>query len=117
MIDVAKIFGKRLQQIRKMRGLTQAMFAELVGLEVSTISRIEKGSQYPKPENVNKFVEVLNVELKEFFTFTFVEKSREELIQSIYSILEKSTYKDLQFYNRVMQSHLEYKSHYKGRNL
>ncbi len=117
MVDVAKIFGKRLQQIRKMRGLTQAQFAELVELEVSTISRIEKGSQYPKPENVNKFVEVLNVELKEFFTYTFVEKSKEEILQSIYSIIEKSTFKDLQFYNKMMQLHLEYKSRYKGRTL
>ena len=117
MVDVAKIFGKRLQQIRKMRGLTQAQFTELVELEVSTISRIEKGSQYPKPENVNKFVEVLNVELKEFFTYTFVEKSKEEILQSIYSIIEKSTFKDLQFYNKMMQLHLEYKSRYKGRTL
>ena len=117
MVDVTKIFGKRLQQIRKMRGLTQAEFAELVELEVSTISRIEKGTQYPKSENVNKFVEVLNVELKDFYTFTFVEKSREELLQSIHSILEKSTFKDLQFYNKVMQLHSEYKSHYKGKKL
>lgn len=100
-----------------MQGLTQAQFAELVGLEVSTISRIEKGAQYPKPENVNKFVEVLNIELNEFFTYTFVEKSREEILQSIHSIIEKSTYKDLQFFNKMMQLHLEYKSRCKGRTL
>ncbi len=117
MVDVTKIFGKRLQQIRKMRGLTQAELAELVNLEVSTISRIEKGTQYPKPENVNKFVEILNVELKDFYTFTFVEKSREELIKSIHSIIEKSTMKDLQFYDRMMQLHVIYKSHYKGKVL
>ena len=115
MTDITKIFGKRLQQLRKMRRLTQAQFAEMVDLEVSTISRIEKGSQFPKAENINKFVRVLNVDIKDFYEYPF-EMSKEEVLNSIYSILAKATYKDLQYYNQMMQVHLQYKSYHRPFN-
>lgn len=115
MTDIIKIFGRRLQQLRKMRKLTQAQFAELVGLEVSTISRIEKGSQFPKAENINKFVKALNVDIKDFYEYPF-EMNKEELLESIQSILNKATHRDLQYYNKMMQLHLQYKSYHRPQN-
>ena len=43
MSDTDKKLGKRIQELRKSRGLTQSKLAELIDVEVVTISRIENG--------------------------------------------------------------------------
>ena len=47
MKDYKLKFGKRLQEIRKMRKLTQLMLAEKVEVDAKYISRIESGISSP----------------------------------------------------------------------
>ncbi len=108
MTNIPKKFGKRLQELRKMRNLTQSQLAELVELEVMTISRIENGTQYPKPENLEKFSKVLKMSIKDFFDFDHY-KMRKELVQELNDIISASSIKDLQFYKKVICSHIESK--------
>lgn len=67
MFDIALNFGKRLQEFRKNENLSQAQLAELIDVDARTISRIESGEQFPKPENMAKIAEVLNVSIDRFF--------------------------------------------------
>ncbi|MFW0112430.1 helix-turn-helix domain-containing protein [Rothia sp. CCM 9416] len=39
-----KLFGQRLKNLRKKRGITQEELAHTTGLAVSTISRLERGA-------------------------------------------------------------------------
>ena len=65
-----KMFGKRLREIRLTKILTQEAVAELIDIKPENYSRIENGLSFPKPENIVKLSEVLNVEIAELFQFT-----------------------------------------------
>jgi transcriptional regulator with XRE-family HTH domain len=50
--------GKRIQQVRRERGLTQEQLAEAVGLSPTHLSVIERGA---KPTKITNFVAIANV--------------------------------------------------------
>ena len=105
-MDITKDFGIRLQEIRKAKGLTQAQLAELTGLDVKTISRIETGGWFPLKENIEKFVKVLDCNIKDLFDFDYI-KTKEELRTYIDEKLDKAPLSDLQFFVRVIDAYLE----------
>jgi len=78
-MNIKKLLGKRLQEIRKKRNLTQERLAELVGLDTSSISHIENGKYYPNAENLDKILDVLKIKPSEIFTFENYSP-KEELI-------------------------------------
>ena len=55
-MDTQKV-GRRIQKVRKSRGLTQAEFAEMVDLSTKYISNVECGFKTPK---LNTFVAIAN---------------------------------------------------------
>ena len=108
MIDIAKNFGLRLQKIRKAKKMTQEQLAEKVALDTMTISRIENGKEYPKPDNFAKICEILCTSPKEFYDFKIHETKR-ELVKELTHIIRNASLKDLKFYKRVINSHIESK--------
>ncbi len=80
--QMKKLFGKRVQEIRKKRGLTQEKLAELVDIGTPNISYIENGKFYPSYETFIGLLEALKVEPSELFTFD-MKKSPEELKQEM----------------------------------
>lgn len=75
-------FGKRLQEIRKTRRLTQLMLAEKVEVDAKYISRIESGISSPSFEMITKFASALEVQPELLFKFPELE-TKEELITII----------------------------------
>ena len=78
--------GKRIQELRKQRKLTQEKFAELVGIDAKNISKIESGRNYPSAETLASISKTLNVELYELFFFGNeipYEKMRSEIIERL----------------------------------
>ena len=94
------------EEIRKAKGLTQAQLAEMVDLEITSISRIENGSRFPQKENIEKFVEALDCNIKDLFDFDYI-KTRDELRTYIDKKLDEASLNDLQFYVRLIDAHLE----------
>jgi transcriptional regulator with XRE-family HTH domain len=58
--DIAIRFGRRIRSIRNAKGMNQTVFAERVGTDQATISRIENGKQEP----CLRFIELLGMGLK-----------------------------------------------------
>lgn len=75
-------FGKRLQEIRKTRRLTQLMLAEKVEVDAKYISRIESCISSPSFEMITKFASTLEVQPELLFKFPELE-TKEELITII----------------------------------
>ena len=69
MSEIKKLLGKRIQEIRKSKKLTQEYVAELVGIEVVSLSNIENGKYYPTAENLKKIIKVLEVSAEKLFKF------------------------------------------------
>jgi transcriptional regulator with XRE-family HTH domain len=61
--------GKRIADLRRARNLTQERLAEAVGCSVEFVSLVERGVNAPSVAGLDKFAEVLQVEVKELFTF------------------------------------------------
>jgi len=87
-MGMKKMFGKKLREIRMQKGITQEKVSELIGIKPENYSRIENGLSFPKPENILKISQVLNVEVAELFQFATVEdldKILEKLIEKLRS--------------------------------
>ena len=56
-MDAQKV-GRRIQEARKARGLTQAELAQMVDLSTKYISNVERGFKTPK---LNTFVAILRL--------------------------------------------------------
>lgn len=68
-MDIKKLLGKRLQEIRKSKKLTQEQVAELIGVETTSISNIESGRYFPSADNLEKILNVFNVQPSDVFAF------------------------------------------------
>ena len=68
-LSVHKKFGKRIQHLRKERGLTQEKLAELVDVDRSYMGFIERGERNPTLDKISKIARALNVSLPHLFDF------------------------------------------------
>lgn len=59
--DIRKYFGKNLKSFRKLKGLSQEKFAELIGVDTSTLSKIECCKSYPNRSTIEKIIDILNI--------------------------------------------------------
>lgn len=67
--DIQVVFGKIIQSRRKMLNLSQKKFAELTGLEQSTISRIERGEYDVQISTISKIFSVLRMSCRPIFWY------------------------------------------------
>src|SRR5690606_28671906 len=64
-----KAFGENLKNLRKKKGFTQEQLANDLDIEISQISRIERGVINTSIGNVNAIAKVLKIDCKELFNF------------------------------------------------
>lgn len=81
MIDIKKALGKKIKQIRKSKNLTQERLAELIVLEVPSLSNIETGKFAPSVDTLQKLSDVLDVDPWDFYYFN--EVSEEKMVSEI----------------------------------
>lgn len=98
--------GKRIRELRESRNMKQVELAELIDMEATNLSKLEKGVHLPKEDNLNKIINALNVDIKELFDFGHL-KSKEELVSDINSIFEQSTLEEMQFFHKILMSYKE----------
>lgn len=67
------MIGKKIKELRVLKGLTQEDLAEKTSLSVRTIQRIESGEVDPRTYTLNLLAEALDVEL-EVFTSEIIQK-------------------------------------------
>ena len=61
--------GKRIKSLRKSRNITQERFAEIINMDITSLSKIETGRNYPQPETLEKISKALNLDISRMFTF------------------------------------------------
>lgn len=95
-------FGLRVKEIRLANKLTQEQLAEKLDIERISLARIESGKHFPSSENLEKFADVLNIELSDLFNMQHF-KSKEALIKEILSTLDTFNMDKIQYvYKSVM---------------
>ena len=87
--EINKQLGKRIQNLRRQKGLSQEKFAEAINIATTSLSYIETGRGFMSLPTLLKMTEILDVELYEIFQFVSVKTNDEMynyLIKTINSI-------------------------------
>lgn len=101
MGEIARKLGLRIKELREKQGLTQLKLAEILNMEASNLSKIERGIQIPKEESLENISNALKVDVKELFNYTHII-NRQELISKITALLENTNEETLQRYYRIL---------------
>lgn len=101
-----KMFGERLRTLRRQKNLTQEQLAEIINIQPENYSRIENGLAFPKPENIVKISQALDVEIAELFQFSSInnyEQALEKIISKLKSDEQTTvmTYKYLKSMGKI----------------
>ena len=94
--------GKRIKELREAKGMKQVELADLIDMEATNLSKLEKGVHLPKEDNLNKITNALNVEIKDLFDFGHI-KTKQELVNDINTIFEQSTLEEMQFFHKILK--------------
>jgi len=63
------LFGENLKKVRKSKGFTQAELANDIGIEISQISRIERGVINTSISTIYEIAKALKVDIVDLFNF------------------------------------------------
>lgn len=56
-----ELLGENIQIIRKLQGMKQQELADSIGINMQSLSKIERGVNYPTFETLEKIINVLGV--------------------------------------------------------
>lgn len=101
-MNIKKLLGKRIQEIRKAKKLTQEKVAEYIGIETNSLSNIETGRFYPTSENLEKIIKILEISPRELFECEHLQ-SDTDLLKEINDILTTHPEKIKEFY-KILKS-------------
>lgn len=101
MGEITKNLGLRIKELREKRGLTQFKLAELINMEASNLSKIERGVQIPKEESLEKFAKVFDIDIKDLFDYGHFS-DRKTLIKKINNVLENLEDDELRRYYKII---------------
>jgi len=68
-MDLKKELGKNIQKYRKLNKITQEKLAEIIDVEINSISALERGINFPSTTTLERLANALNVSLADLFTF------------------------------------------------
>jgi len=74
--------GRRIKDLRKSKNITQEKLAEIISMDITSLSKIETGRNYPQPETVEKLANALGVSIDKLFLFKD-DFSKEEYLNEI----------------------------------
>lgn len=69
MSDLKIKLGNRIKNLRKSKGITQEKLAEVINMDITSLSKIETGRNYPLAETVEKIAEALDIDIDKLFSF------------------------------------------------
>ena len=111
-----ELFGKRLKEIRKQKGLTQEELAELCDMQTNSIGMIETGQRAVSFSTIETIASCLQVDYNDLFDFNNVYKSeysKDKAFCNIYKLAKKfdsTTMQHLVEYTRLLKKLIKQKS-------
>jgi len=106
-MEEARLFGKRLRQVRKAARLTQEGLAEAARLNPKYIGQLERAEKRPSFEATISLAKALQVSPSMFFDFDNAEADEKALRRKIDVLLQKSGLQQLRQVHRLAKAILE----------
>jgi len=89
-LDIKKLLGKRIKELRQKKGLSQEQFAELIGVVERNVSKIECGNNFVTAETLTNIIKALDIEPKDLFDFNH-HNDKDLLKQELFSAIKNET--------------------------
>ena len=105
-MNLRKLFGKRLKEVRTKANITQAALAEKTGIDAKHISCIETGHSFPKADLIEKFSQELNIDIPELFNLTYI-KPKNEIINDINALINTAPESDLRRIYKIITAYFK----------
>ncbi|MBQ8460518.1 helix-turn-helix transcriptional regulator [bacterium] len=99
-MDLKKQLGIRIKELRELKNFSQEYIAEKLDMNPANYWRIENGVSYPKPENIERIAQILNVKVSELFTFEHI-KDFEDIKKELTAIINDNKELTLLIYKFV----------------
>jgi transcriptional regulator with XRE-family HTH domain len=109
--ELSAEIGKVIRRQRKAADMTQAMFAEAIGLESETVSRMENGVRLPTIEKLVEMADLFRVPVAVFFENVGPLKKQQEtqlMAEKISAALDKLPDAGKNFVLEVAQDYARY---------
>lgn len=88
-MNIKKLIGKRIKELRKVRHLSQEQLSEKIDINQNALSYIETGENFLSAETLEKLITALNIEPSELFETKHLQKN-EQLLEEIIQMLKKN---------------------------
>ncbi|MDD5505920.1 MAG: helix-turn-helix transcriptional regulator [Candidatus Omnitrophica bacterium] len=111
MSNLKKELGKRIRQLRKVKGWTQEVLAEKADMDYKYLGAIERGEKNLTLTNIEKISRGLGIEPYQLFLFSLknVQTEEETAEIKIKDLLNMCDGKGKEFLLRVMQGFIDLK--------
>lgn len=98
MKNCESILGKKILEIREIKGISQQQLATKAGLSKALITHIETGKRYPSDKALQKIIEALEITEDEILT----EEVKNEYIKKIAE--EAKTSEVIRAYRQIIKN-------------
>jgi len=99
------LFGRKIKELRKKYGYTQAKLAEMVNVDDKHISCIESGKNFPSPDLLERMANSLDIKIKDLFEFEYLKNSK-NLKKDVIQMIEKLGENELQLVYKYIRTFL-----------
>lgn len=103
MKNLKEKLGKRIQEIRKSKNITQEKLAETIDMETTNLSNIERGKKFMTADTLEKIINALDVKAKDLFDFGHITTSS-KLKELIIDQLDTLSKNKLQYLYKTIQN-------------
>ncbi len=100
-MELKKTLGKRIRELRIKNNLKQAVLAEKVGIAAKHQSCIETGKNYPSSELIEKYANVLKIDVAEILSIGHI-KEHDELLNEINTLLDRASDDEIVVVHKIL---------------
>ena len=88
-MNIKKLIGRRIKELRKSRHFSQEQLAEMLDISQNALSYIETGENFFSSDTLEKLINALEIEPQELMTFAHLQSS-DKLLNEIVEMLNKN---------------------------
>ena len=99
-----ELLGRRLKELRKGRELTQEQLAEKAGLDVKFVGSIERGTENPSIQTLEKLANALSVKIHQIVNVEHQATGEKLLRRKIIQLLDICDERELQMLLKLVSA-------------
>lgn len=91
-LNIKKQLGKRIKELRQLRGYSQEQFAEKIGIASRTLCGIEIGKNFLKADTLEKILSILEITPQDLFLINHLQPQEvlvNEIVSAVKSIQDR----------------------------